>query len=185
MPKPLTDVGEADSESAHQCALFKYVSIVHNRGWEIADRWSETGDLQGAIAVLGEGYRVDALEWFHSIPNGGSRGDTKKARMIRGATMKAEGVRAGVSDTFLPWPLYIGRDKYGDTTYLHGLYIEMKKPSVKPKTARGKGGMSEDQIAYKAYCLKNGYGFMQCYSWREAVDTLRDYITFKTKDSPN
>lgn len=55
--------------------------------------------LQRAIVKwcngLGSGIVRDR---FAAIPNGGSRGSTAKDRMIAGARMKAEGVRAGMPD---------------------------------------------------------------------------------------
>ena len=102
---------------------------------------------------------VPALAWFHAVHNQG-HGDR-----IRGAIAKAEGVRRGVPDTFLPWPV----------AHWHGLYIEMKKPTERPKT-KGKGGVSDEQGAFGAYALRAGYGWAVCYSWREAADTLRAYI---------
>ena len=115
---------------------------------------------------------MPALEWFHAIPNGGSRGDDAKSRKIRGAQLKAEGVRKGVADTFLPWP--VGP--------WHGLYIEMKKPSEQPKTSKSKGGMSEDQIKFGQYLKSVGFGFMTCYSWKQAVSVLRHYIEWEPND---
>lgn len=70
----------------------------------VADEWSKTGKLPKRDPDAPP--KVPALEWFHAIPNGGSRGDDDKSRKIRGAQLKAEGVRQGVADTFLPWPVY-------------------------------------------------------------------------------
>ena len=78
------------------------------------------------------------LKWFHAVPNGGSRGDTAGLRAMRGAQLVAEGVRSGVADTCLP----VKRGPYS------GLYIELKKRSVKPKKATSKGGLSDEQIEF-------------------------------------
>jgi len=51
------------------------------------------------------------LKWFHAIPNGGFRDK------ITAGKLKAEGVKSGVSDMFLP----VKCDAYS------GLYIELKK----------------------------------------------------------
>lgn len=106
------------------------------------------------------------LRWMHAIPNGGSRGDNAKSRMIRGAQMKAEGVKQGVADVFLPCPI----------NGWHGLYIEMKKPDQRPKREGSKGGLSDDQILFKEHCNLHGYGWIVCYSWEEAARTIVQYL---------
>jgi len=88
---------------------------------------------------------------FH-IPNGGSRGKTEAARF------KAEGVKAGVPDLFLP----AARGNW------HGLFIEMK---------RLKGGRaSEAQKAWIAALEKQGYLARICCGWEEAADLIVDYL---------
>jgi len=45
---------------------------------------------------------------IYAIPNGSSRGSNKRAAMIRGAQLKAEGVTRGVPDLHVPeWGLWI------------------------------------------------------------------------------
>ena len=110
--------------------------------------------------------KYPVLEWMHAIPNGGSRGDTAKSRMIRGAQMKAEGVKQGVADVFLPFPI----------AGWHGLYIEMKKPSQRPVKATSKGGLSDDQVLFKGHCILFNYGWIVCYSWEDAARTIVQYL---------
>ena len=149
------------SESSHQQALFFYCVVACRQGWKAADEWCDTGKL---TPVRSNANGVCALEWLHSIPNGGLRSPAT------GAKLKAEGVKKGVPDCFLPYS--VGK--------WHGLYIEMKKPSLKPKTDRStKGGLSDDQIKFKNYCLRVDYGFVTCYSWIEAVEVLKQYINHK------
>lgn len=109
------------------------------------------------------------LKWFHAIPNGGSRGDDEKIRMIRGARMVAEGVKNGVSDTLLP----VKRSCYS------GLYIEMKKRSLKPKRAGSKGGCSDDQLEFGEFVKTQGYAFYACYGWEEAWECLEWYLNLE------
>jgi hypothetical protein len=163
-------LAKSDTEHAHQVALFAYCAVAMRHGFDIADDWCEKGD--GVLRRSNTDFSklaVPALEWFHAIPNGGSRGDNAKSRAIRGGQLKAEGVRQGVADCFLPYP--IGQ--------WHGLYIEMKKPSQRPKKTTSKGGMSDNQIKFKEYVKSLDYGFMTCYSWQHAVTTLRSYIEWK------
>lgn len=88
---------------------------------------------------------------FH-IPNGGSRGKVEAARF------KAEGVKAGVPDLFLP----VARGPY------HGLFIEMK---------RRKGGrVSDEQTAWIAALRGQGYLAHVCRGWEEAATLIAGYL---------
>ena len=88
---------------------------------------------------------------FH-IPNGGSRGKAEAARF------KAEGVKAGVPDLFLP----VARGPY------HGLFIEMK---------REKGGrLSDDQKTWLALLTDEHYLAQVCHGWKEAAALIEDYL---------
>lgn len=151
-------LAKSGTEHAHQTALFAYTAVAHLHGWAAADLWANGGALPLRAPTAAPA--VPALAWFHAVHNQG-HGDR-----IRGAIAKAEGVRRGVPDTFLPWP----------NAGWHGLYIEMKKPAEKPKSSTAKGGVSDEQGAFGAYALRVGYGWAVCYSWREAADTLRAYI---------
>lgn len=88
---------------------------------------------------------------FH-IPNGGSRGKVEAARF------KAEGVKAGVPDLFLP----VARGPY------HGLFIEMKR--------RSGGRTSDAQRKWIAALATEGYLATICYGWKEAAELLEDYL---------
>lgn len=153
-----------DSESSHQKAFFAYCAYARLNGFQAADLWVQNFDVFEDIKE-----EVDALAWIHAIPNGGSRGDTKKSRMIRGAQLKAEGVKEGVPDVFLPYPIDMWK----------GLYLEFKKPALKPKREGSKGGLSDKQIEFKEYCHSVGYGFVVVYGWKEAVEVLKMYLNWK------
>ena len=88
---------------------------------------------------------------FH-IANGGSRGKAEAARF------KAEGVKAGVPDLFLP----VSRGPY------HGLFIEMKR--------RSGGRTSEAQRKWIAALAAQGYLATICYGWKEAAELIEDYL---------
>ena len=97
-----------------------------------------------------------ALRWLHAIPNGGAR----DARV--GAMLKAEGVKRGVSDLFLP---FAARGR-------HGLYIEMKRPGalceVKP-----------DQKEFMAWCDQAGYLAQVFDRAEDAIEALKWYLEIK------
>ena len=92
------------------------------------------------------------LELLFHIPNGGSRGKAEAARF------KAEGVKAGVPDLFLP----VARGPY------HGLFIEMK---------RQKGGkVSDAQKAWILDLIDQGYLAVVCYGCKDAAELIEDYL---------
>lgn len=157
------DLAKSNTESAHQIAFFSYCTVARHFGFEVADFWDKTG-----MVKKNEGEPIDGLEWIHHIPNGGSRGSDAKSRAIRGAKLKAEGVKSGVIDIF--WPNPIG-------SYC-GLYIEMKAPKEKPKKSTSKGGLSEDQIKFGNYVMSVGYCVKVCYTYLEAVNALKEYCGY-------
>lgn len=103
------------------------------------------------------------LEWYHAIKN-----EEKSGSVILGGKAKAAGIKTGVSDTFLP----VKRGEFS------GLYIELKKPSVKPVKATSKGGVSDDQRKFGAFVQSQGFGFAVCYGWEEARDMLIKYLQY-------
>lgn len=96
--------------------------------------------------------RYPELEWMFAIPNGGERNIRVAVRL------KAEGVRSGVSDIFLP----AGRKGH------HGLFIEMKEPK--------KGKESDKQKEFGAHVGNQGYYYRCCFSWEEARDLIEWYL---------
>jgi len=180
-----SDIAKNGSEDSEQSAFFAYVNAARLHGFEIADRWAEMGipGLSGSSFKATGVPALPYLEWMHAIPNGGSRGDSKKAAMIRGSQLKATGVKKGVHDIFLPYPVprdhatqqswFIHRHGY---PYYHGLYIEMKVRSKKPKRDGSKGGMSDEQIDFAKHCDDCGYKWAVAYGWEEARDILKSYL---------
>lgn len=93
------------------------------------------------------------LEWMFAVPNGGLRD------RITAARMKAEGVRSGVSDIFLP----AARKGH------HGLFIEMKKPGELK-------GESDRQKEFGAHVGNQGYYYVVCDHWEKARDIIEWYL---------
>jgi hypothetical protein len=155
-----------DSESSQQIALFCWAAKAQQLGFNAADN----ADMYKAARTIDVANMRPIIElaWLHHIPNGGSRGDTERTRMIAGGTLKAEGVKAGVMDVF--WPLV--RSEWSAC----GLYIEMKRPSL--KTVKG-GGLSDDQIAFGNFVSSQGYRVVVCYTWLEAAAEIKKYYLQK------
>lgn len=96
--------------------------------------------------------RIPELHLMHAIPNGGKR-DIRTAAML-----KAEGVKPGVPDIFLP----VSRGGK------HGLYIELK---------RRKGGtVSKAQEAWIRALSAQGYMCAVCHGAEAAKDEILGYM---------
>ena len=93
------------------------------------------------------------LEWMFAIPNGGER-NVKVA-----VKLKAEGVRAGVSDIMLPAP----RSNY------HGFFIEMTAPGKIENT-------SDKQDKFGAFVTTQGYRFAVFDNWLDAWVEILEYL---------
>jgi hypothetical protein len=166
---------KSGSEHGQQRALFAWCRMAEAYGFEAA--WDDN-------AYSGDDLHKDAagvpeLEWFHAIPNGGSRGDTKASRGKQGAAMKAEGVKPGIPDTFLPLPLWGitapgGLMNKPEKCILYcGLYIEMKREQSE---GRAKGSTSTVQDSFIGYARRNSYAVSVCFTWDQAARELEKYI---------
>lgn len=153
------------SEHGIQAALFAWAAVAEYHGFDVANRFGEPGNISSPMHLAKFATTptqgVAALRWLHAIPNGGSRGDTAKSRAIRGATMKAEGVRDGVPDVFLPVAVYP----------YHGLYIEMKTTT---------GTLRPSQKEFRTFAAANGYAFSVERSWRDAAKLIECYLSKST-----
>ena len=102
-------------------------------------------------AKLREAIYPDLALMFH-VPNGGKRDIATATRF------KAEGVKAGVPDIFLPVP----RGEY------HGLFIELKR--IKYST------VSKEQRQYILQLRRLGYAAFVCKGWQNAAGTIVKYL---------
>jgi VRR-NUC domain len=106
---------------------------------------------------------VPALALLFSIPNGG-----KRSKAVAGK-LKAEGVKAGVSDLFLPFA----------ARGYHGIFIEQKTKE---------GRLSETQmdfledVSQQGYCAAVGYGADRTIEILEWYVGIRDDISREAAD---
>jgi hypothetical protein len=84
-------------------------------------------------------------------------GNERKCSWITGKRLKAEGVRPGIPDIFLPVP-------NGD---FHGMFIEMK--SIK-------GSLSIIQGIWMDALVKQGYWVVVCHGAERAIQEIEDYL---------
>lgn len=108
--------------------------------------WAKTQPLDGD--------RVS--DYLYAIPNGGSR----SAR--EGARLKAQGVKAGVSDLHLPIA----------SRGFHGLWIELKAPATTTSKA---GKPTQAQLDWLDKMAKQGHCTAVCIGWQAAADTIKSY----------
>jgi hypothetical protein len=111
-----------------------------------------------------------ALGWAYATPNGGSRGDTERSRAIEGGKMKAEGVKSGVPDVFLPHPrFHVGRQ-----AMYAGAYCELK-------TKDGGDGGSDNQKKWLARLSEVGYACTIANGWHEMRRFFVEYLEIQPK----
>jgi len=123
---------------------------LHNKGAKKKPGHPEH-DLQcSCVQWFDLQYPDYALNLF-AVPNGGRRDK------VTGARLKAEGVRAGVSDLIL----LVQRHGYG------ALLIEMK-------TRRG--AMSAFQKVWREHMQPHGYKYVVCRSLDDFIQTINDYM---------
>lgn len=120
-------IAKAGTEHAHQSALFCWAALPATQRL-----WP-------------------CLKLMFAVPNGGER------NKIVAAKMKAEGVKAGVLDIFLPVP----------SKGFHGLFIEMKVGRNKP---------TPGQVDFACAVSDLDYCCVLCYSWEGAREQILKYL---------
>ena len=141
MVDPWSYSSKTNTEFANQVSLFMWANMACQFGVEVADD-PLSYSKPGYIAKF-DWNPEPRLRWLHAIHNQG-HGDA-----VRGARAKAEGVKEGVSDLFLPVPIL-------KSVAWHGLYIELKVGSNKPSTAQANFISDMREVGYDAVCL-NGW----------------------------
>lgn len=127
---------------------------------------SEQVALMQWVAIEGRRH-FDQLRLLHAIPNGGDR------RPHVGAKMKAEGVKSGVPDLYLPVATRSADGRGAGCDGFNGLYIEMKTP----KAFRMKNNnCSPAQTQWHTDLLAEGYAVAVTAGWQAAVWVLVLYL---------
>ena len=104
------------------------------------------------------------LAKIHAIPNGGDR------HPAIGKKLKKEGVKAGMLDWCLPWPIF-AFEKEGINYYSKcGLYVEMKTlPKHQSK-------ISPSQRDWLKWFIDQGYEAFVAWSADEGIEILKHYV---------
>lgn len=99
---------------------------------------------------------IPELASMFAIPNGGQR------HIVVAVKLRAEGVKPGVPDIFLPVP----KGKFA------GLFIEMKRSD-------GGDGATKEQRAWLHTLRELGYAAGMCPGWERARDTILNYLNVR------
>lgn len=103
------------------------------------------------------------LKYLYAVPNEGQHKPQYRKHQ------KAMGLKAGVLDLWLPYPIYNPPDYSPPDVRWHGLIIEMKSKDTK-------GKVSPDQKEWIDYLSGQGYKVEVCWSAQEAIKVLEDYL---------
>ena len=150
MPDPWSYADKTGKEHAHQASLFMWANMAMYRGLAAANdplSYTKAG-VADSYDWLGD--KVPQFKWLHAIHNQG-HGDA-----VRGSNAKAEGVKTGVYDMFLPVP-----------TRYAGYYLELKV---------GKNGTSDKQDEFGRDMTAVGYLCEVAWGWLEARNKLLAYL---------
>ncbi len=86
--------------------------------------------------------------------------------MLEAKSLKAQGVKSGVSDYFLAYPL----------AGYHGLWIELKR------VAKARSVVSEAQRIWLGSMKSLGYKAMVAYGAQDASDKINEYLGLHVSD---
>lgn len=171
-------LAKSDTEHAHQRAFFAWLALAAYHGFDNAKRYCE----EGVRLHSNEASPLPELHLFHAIPNGGARDKSTAGKL------KAEGVKPGVLDTFLPvpkpytYPVGDWRDGPGTQETAEarykGLYVEFKEPK---RRNHKDGGLSDDQIKFGDAVREQGYCVRVAYTWQEAANAVMLYYGVDTR----
>ena len=100
-----------------------------------------------------------ALQWMFAIPNGAYLHGTKDERARQMAKLKKQGLKPGVCDVMLPFPI----PPYA------GLFIELKREDRRY-------GVSREQADFINAMRQAGYNVMICFGAMEAIQAVREYM---------
>jgi len=99
------------------------------------------------------------LDLLFAIPNGGKR------HISTAKKLKAEGVKPGVPDLFLPVARGI----------CFGLFLELKRKD---------GSLTKEQRSWCVALAEQGYSTVVCYGWEAAAKTIETYLKVARSFTP-
>ncbi len=151
-------LAKSGSEHGEQRALIAWANQATAHGVWFADQAEAYSNHEWREYYIPQCVGEPRLEWLHAIHN---QRDGNNA--IAGAKAKAEGVKAGVADLFLPFSMF----------GYHGLYIEMKKVNGSDKD------LKPEQREFRDYALDQSYQFKVAFGWKQARAVLLEYLDIR------
>ena len=118
---------------------------------QIAKSGTEESHQTALFAAIALDTEYPQLKLAFAIPNGGLR------NKVTAGKLKAQGVKAGVFDIFLP----VARGGY------HGCWLEMKV---------GNNTLSQNQVKFLAEVRGQGYASGVAYTWEGGLHLLQRYL---------
>ena len=103
--------------------------------------------------------------------------NTQMLTKPQAARWKALGGCKGIPDVFLSYPANPWESDFKNIYNYMGLYLEFKNPDLKPKTVKGKGGVSAEQAIMFDKLKKAGYQVSIVYSCNEAIKVIEKYLS--------
>lgn len=109
------------------------------------------------------------LDFMYAVPNGGDRSKSVAA------AMKAEGVKSGVPDLVLPFPVVAAKELEGfaGASWYAGLYLELKRVGLQ---GRALGARSEQQVKWHRGLAAQRYAVVTAYGWLAAKEAIETYL---------
>lgn len=106
-------------------------------------------------------HKWPCLKFLYACPN-----EAKRSYALANH-MKAMGLKGGVPDLFLPFPVCNPIEYSPPDIKYHGLYIEMKAGKNKPTVS---------QQEWIDYLKEAGYRVEVCWSADEAIEVIKNYL---------
>lgn len=160
------ELAKSGSEHSEQRAFFAWLNMAARYGFQAANDDRSYNEVGYADAIHANSSNPEPrCAWAFAIPNGGKRDKATAGKL------KAEGVKPGVPDVFLPAPI-VGSPTRNPTA---GLFIELKR-SANKTAKRSKGRTSDKQDDWHDYLVGQWYTVVVCMNWREAADAVTFYL---------
>lgn len=160
-------LAKSGTEHAEQMALFCWANKALTIGFDAANDIRSYSDPK-LYDNWPYNKPIECLKWLHAIPNAGARGNK-----VAAAQLKAEGVKAGVADIFLPVGRWHG-EANPSKTYYAGLYIELKRAKGVPSD------VSDEQIEFAKFVTSQGFAWCPAFGYKEATHLLEAFLTCVT-----
>lgn len=170
-------IAKNGSEHSEQAALLAWAAMAAINGVKAAaDPQSYTTKGYGGMMLAVHKDADPRLRLMFAINNAVGRNSA-----AHGARNKAEGVKSGVPDLFLPvakihavTPIESQPGKFTLDLW-HGLFLEMKRRDLYKETNQI-AGTSTEQKKWISDLYAQQFAVAVCYGWQHARDTILTYL---------